>query len=77
MARLEPATEGSLQISGRMHKHLCHRRPRIEQCGLKLSGPPSGQDAGCRNSNPRQRDTYRLIGDLAIHYATNATDHTE
>ncbi|GFO40881.1 Zinc-binding in reverse transcriptase domain-containing protein [Plakobranchus ocellatus] len=28
MAGLEPATEGSLQISGRTHKPLCHRRPR-------------------------------------------------
>ncbi|GFO07706.1 hypothetical protein PoB_003421100 [Plakobranchus ocellatus] len=27
MAGLEPATEGSLQISGRTHKPLCHRRP--------------------------------------------------
>ncbi|GFO05514.1 hypothetical protein PoB_003201900 [Plakobranchus ocellatus] len=25
---LEPATEGSLQISGRTHKPLCHRRPQ-------------------------------------------------
>ncbi|GFO32896.1 endo-1,4-beta-mannanase 2 [Plakobranchus ocellatus] len=28
MAGLEPATEGSLQISGRTHKPLCHRRRR-------------------------------------------------
>ncbi|GFO07149.1 hypothetical protein PoB_003365400 [Plakobranchus ocellatus] len=27
MAGLEPATERSLQISGRTHKPLCHRRP--------------------------------------------------
>ncbi|GFN78838.1 hypothetical protein PoB_000534400 [Plakobranchus ocellatus] len=27
MAGLEPATEESLQISGRTHKQMCHRRP--------------------------------------------------
>ncbi|GFN79803.1 hypothetical protein PoB_000630900 [Plakobranchus ocellatus] len=26
-AGLEPTTEGSMQISGRIHKPLCHRRP--------------------------------------------------
>ncbi|GFO46786.1 hypothetical protein PoB_007329100 [Plakobranchus ocellatus] len=30
MAGLEPGTEGSLQISGRTHKPLCHRRPFID-----------------------------------------------
>ncbi|GFN99046.1 hypothetical protein PoB_002555200 [Plakobranchus ocellatus] len=30
MAGLEPATEGSLQISGRTHKPLCYRRPIID-----------------------------------------------
>ncbi|GFO45872.1 hypothetical protein PoB_007237700 [Plakobranchus ocellatus] len=28
MVGLEPATDGSLQISGRTHKPQCHRRPR-------------------------------------------------
>ncbi|GFN82252.1 hypothetical protein PoB_000875800 [Plakobranchus ocellatus] len=30
-AGLEPATEGSLQISGRICYPLCHRRPKIRQ----------------------------------------------
>ncbi|GFN86761.1 hypothetical protein PoB_001326700 [Plakobranchus ocellatus] len=41
MAGLEPATEGSLQISGRTHKPLCHRRPplKLSHVSLRLSAP--------------------------------------
>ncbi|GFO10930.1 hypothetical protein PoB_003743500 [Plakobranchus ocellatus] len=31
MAGLEPATEGSLQISGRTHKPSCHQRPLVTE----------------------------------------------
>ncbi|GFO48285.1 hypothetical protein PoB_007479000 [Plakobranchus ocellatus] len=38
MARLEPATEGSVQISGRSHYPLCHRELReIADDGVKDS----------------------------------------
>ncbi|GFO39694.1 hypothetical protein PoB_006619900 [Plakobranchus ocellatus] len=51
-AGLEPATEGSLQISGWTRKPLCYRRSP-QQCDLRLSGPPPGQSAG---SGARTRD---------------------
>ncbi|GFO14142.1 hypothetical protein PoB_004064700 [Plakobranchus ocellatus] len=45
MTGLEPATEGSLQISGRTHKPLCHRSPvfRLEKQG---SGSSSARALG-------------------------------
>ncbi|GFO44932.1 hypothetical protein PoB_007143700 [Plakobranchus ocellatus] len=56
VAGLEPATEGSLQISGRTRKPLCYRRHHnalyialnkiIQAIARTLSGPLSGQGAG-------------------------------
>ncbi|GFO44850.1 glutaminase kidney isoform, mitochondrial [Plakobranchus ocellatus] len=56
IAGLEPATEGSLQISGRTRKPLCYRRSRPPQGDLRLPGPPSGLGAGGELKN-----CYRMV----------------
>ncbi|GFO08018.1 hypothetical protein PoB_003452300 [Plakobranchus ocellatus] len=79
MARLEPATEGSLQISGRNHKQLCHRRPcRSGNRELKPTFLPTaiklcphsvtnffGKQHGCLCIHHPQKGDLRLAGLLS------------
>ncbi|GFN99136.1 hypothetical protein PoB_002564200 [Plakobranchus ocellatus] len=57
VAGLEPATEWSLQISGRTRKPLCYRRP----CTLRRVTEGGGLGAGSQLDNGHYADPHLLF----------------